>query len=135
MGLLVRHGDHPNARAALDDLTARWDRLGDDMREWLEAHHPGLRPDRRPGTPVELRGVEPEEPLTWPAPAVERDGDVWLVTFDEGAHHSPQRERFEELAVASPLVEILDGDREWLRLRIHADEADARRLVRTLWES
>jgi hypothetical protein len=135
VALLVRHAEQPSARAALDDLSARWDRLGDDMREWVEAHHPELRPDGRSGTPVELGGVEPEEPLTWPAPALERDGDAWMVTFDEGAHHSPQRERFEELAAASPVVEVLDGDREWLRVRIDANDADAGRLVRELWEA
>lgn len=132
--LLVRHADHPDARAALDDVTARWDRLADDMRGWLEAHHPELHPDRRQGdaAAAELEAVEPEEPLSWPPPTVERDGDAYLLSFDDGAAHSASRERFEELAEAHPQIEVLDGDREWLRLRIGAGDAEA--LVRQLWE-
>lgn len=136
VGLLLRHHEHPAARAALDDLSARWDRLSPDMREWLERHHPELQPERRAGTaagePAELQAVEPEEPLSWPPPTVEPEGDAHMLRFDEGAHHSRTRERFEVLAVASPAVEVLDGDREWLRVRIDAPDPDG--VIRRLWD-
>jgi hypothetical protein len=133
VGLLLRHRDNPEARAGLDDLSARWDRLADDMREWLEQHHPELHVDRRhAATPVELEAAEPEESLVWPPPTIERDGDAFILSFGEGAHHSRTRDRFEDLAVAAAEIEVLDGDREWLRVRI--DSPDPQRFVRDLWE-
>ena len=133
VGLLLRHPEHPDARAGLANLAARWDRLHDDMREWLEQHHPELRPDRPGGAagPAEPE-EEVEEQLVWPPPTIERESDALVLWFDEGAHHSRTRDRFEELAVAAPAIEVLDGDREWLRVRI--DAADPDRVVRELWE-
>jgi hypothetical protein len=110
--LLVRHRHHPVAGAGLDDLSARWERLGDDLREWLAKHHPWLDPARRSDQPAEQEG-EPEPELTWPAPIIERDG--------------------EELARANPLIEVLDGDREWLSVRIRSAEPEV--LVKQLWEA
>ena len=131
--LLLQHRDNHEARAGLDDLSARWDRLADDMRGWLEQHHPELHADRgHAAAPAELEAVEPEEPLVWPPPTIEPDGGAFMLSFDEGAHHSRTRDRFEELAVAAPEIEVLDGDREWLRVRI--DSPDPQRLVRELWE-
>jgi hypothetical protein len=133
VALLFSHRDHPDARAGLDDLSARWDRLADDMREWLEQHHPELQPDSRdPAAPSVPDDDLSEELLVWPPPTVEADGDAFLLTFGEGAHHSQARERFDDLAAAAPEIEVLDGDREWLRVRIQAP--DPGRLVRDLWD-
>lgn len=130
--LLVRHRDQAVARAALDDLSARWDRLGADLREWLAEHQPWLDPARRDDHPVEQE-AEPEGSLTWPAPTIERDGDTLTLSFDDGASHSEARDRFEELAIGHPLVDVLDGDREWLTVRIASVEPEA--VVLELWES
>lgn len=130
--LLVRHRDHPVAQAGLDDLSARWDRLGADLRGWLAEHHPWLDPAVRVDRPTEAVG-EPEETLAWPAPTIERDGDSLTLWFDEGAAHSEAREQFETLASGHPLVEVLDGDREWLSVRIASP--DPEQVVQALWES
>jgi hypothetical protein len=131
--LLARHRDDPDARGGLDDLSARWVRLGNDLREWLAEHHPWLDPRRRSDQPAEQDG-EPEPELLWPAPAIERDGDELKLWFDESAAHmSSARWRFEELAGDHPLVEVLDGDREWLSVRIR--DAEPEMLVKQLWEA
>lgn len=133
VALLRNHGDHPDARAGLEDLSARWHRLADDMREWLEQHHPELEPHSRDeAAPTEPEDDLLDEPLVWPPPTVKADGDAFLVSFGEGAHHSQARERFEDLAVAAREIEVLDGDREWLRVRI--DASDPGRIVRELWD-
>ena len=133
IALLLRHPEHADAQAGLEDLTARWDRLNTDLHEWLEEHHPELAPDAAVAA-AELSGVTPEEPGTWPPPTIERDGDAWMITFSEGADHSPQRDRFEELVDAAPGIQILDGDREWLRVRIRAAASDAKRILTDMWE-
>ncbi|MBA3779788.1 MAG: hypothetical protein H0X16_10915 [Chloroflexi bacterium] len=127
--LLVRHRDRPAARAGLDDLSARWDRLSDDLREWLEQNHAWLDPSHRPDEPVE-QDAEPEEPLEWPPPTIERDGDTFVLWFEE-TDLFETRERFEEFAEAHPAVQAIDGDREWLSLTISREEPEA--LIRELW--
>jgi len=128
--LLVRHRDHPVARAALDDLSARWDRLGNDLRRWLVEHHPWLDPARRSDEPQE-RAIEAEDDPTWPPPTIERHGGTLTLHFDEGAAHAEARERFEALLEAHPSVEVLDADREWLSARISGP--DPERLIDELW--
>jgi hypothetical protein len=130
--LLVRYRDHPVARAALDDLSARWDRLDSALRGWLEEHHFWLDPAGRADPPIEAT-AGPEETLVWPPPAVERDGDTLMLSFNEGAAHSDARDRFATLAAEHPLVEVLDGDREWLSLRVKALDPDE--VIRQLWDS
>jgi hypothetical protein len=127
--LLARHRGDPAARAGLDDLSARWDRLGADLREWLEQHHPWLEPSQRGGAPVEQQ-AGPEEPLEWPPPTIEREGDVFALSFED-TDLFETRERFEELAAAHPRVELVDGDREWTSLKVSGDEPEA--LIRELW--
>ncbi len=129
--LLVRHRDHPAARAGLDDLSARWDRLGNDLREWLEEHHPWLDPSQRRDDPVEQQ-AEPEGPLDWPPPKIEREGDTFVLSFEE-TDLFETRERFEKLAAAHHHVEVIDGDREWTSLKISSDDPEA--LIRELWAS
>lgn len=130
VGLLVRHRDHPTARAGLDDLSARWDRLPADLRGWLTEHHPWLDPANRADQPSESAAV-PEEELSWPPPAIERSGDVVTLEFDDAAAHHPVRERFEELVTAHPSIELLEGDREWLSIRVSGPDPEA--LIHQLW--
>ena len=133
--LLVRHREHPTAQAALDDLSARWGRLGDDLREWLAEHHSWLDPARRadePVTGVSDLHAQPEEELSWPPPSIEREKNgVLTLWFDEGAAHADVRERFELRAAGHPAIEVLDGDREWLSVRCAAPDPEA--LIRELW--
>jgi hypothetical protein len=132
VNLMVRHADHPVARAALDDLTARWSRLSDDMRSWLAEQHPSLAPAAVPAENEKAEAM-PEELLTWPPPSLERDGSSFALTFDEAGAHHPVRERFEELAERHPMIEVIEGDREWLSVAI--DAADPEALVRELWSA
>ena len=133
--LLARHRDDPTARAGLDDLSARWDRLPEDLREWLEEHHAELNPARRDDRPAEAISTpdQSEEQLSWPPPTIERRGGDLHLWFDEVGAHQPVRDRFEELAVAHPAIEVLDGDREWLSIRVAAPDAEA--LIHELWEA
>ena len=132
VNLLIRHREHPVAGVALDDLTARWSRLSDDMRSWLAEQHPWLVP-AAVATNDEQSDAVPDELLTWPPPSVERDGSSFLLIFDEDGAHHPVRGRFEELAEHHPSVEVLDGDREWLSVAIATAQPDA--LVRELWSA
>ena len=129
--LLVRHRDHPTARAGLDDLSARWDRLPEDLRGWLEERHSWLAPTRRVDQPPEST-ASPEEELSWPPPTISRGDGVLHLDFDEMSAHHPVRERFEEMAEAHPDVEVLDGDREWLSMRVMVPDPEA--LIHELWE-
>ena len=131
VNLLVRHRDDPSARAALNDLSARWEQLGEDLRQWLGEHHPWLAPHPPSGRPLEV-DAEPEPPLEWPPPSVERDGDTFVVSFDR-TDLFETRERFEELAESRHDIELIDGDREWTTMRIAADDPEA--LIRRLWEA
>lgn len=130
--LLVRHRDRPTARAALADLADRWARLSDDLRSWLEEHHPWLRPVSAAAEPARMDPL-PAEELAFPPPTVERDGASLVLTFDEGAAHHPVRDRFAELLDRHPSVEMLDGDREWLAVRIDLPNPEG--LVRELWQA
>jgi hypothetical protein len=130
--LLVRHRERPAARAALDDLSARWDRLPEDLRSWLSEHHPWLDPARRVDRPAESM-ASAEEELSWPPPTISRRDGALYLDFDEVSAHHPVRERFEELAAAHPGVEVLDGDREWLSMRVTVPNAEA--LLHELWEA
>lgn len=130
--LLVRHREHPVARAGLDDLSARWDRLPGDLRSWLSERHPWIDPVRRTDLPAET-AASVEEELTWPPPTIRREGNVLYLDFDEVSAHHPVRERFDELAAAHPAVELLDGDREWLSMRVTGPNAEA--VVHELWEA
>lgn len=130
--LMIRHHSNPAARVALEDLTARWPRLSDDMRTWLEANHPSLAPVAVVVDDEKDDGM-PEEHLTWPSPSVERTGSSLMVVFDEVGAHQPVRDRFEELAARHPSVELIDGDREWVSVVI--DAADPEALVRELWSA
>lgn len=130
--MLRRHADHPTARAALDDLSARWDRLGSDLRGWLAEHHPSLDPAGRADPPREVVGPS-EDTLAFPAPTIEREADALTLWFDEAATHTEARDRFEELAAGHADIEILDGDREWLAIRCTAPDPAA--LVRELWSA
>jgi hypothetical protein len=130
--LLVRHRERPAARAGLDDLSARWDRLPEDLRSWLSEHHPWLHPARRVDRPAESM-ASAEEELSWPPPTISRRDGALYLDFDEVSAYHPVRERFEELAAAHPGVEVLDGDREWLTMRVTVPNAEA--LVHELWEA
>jgi hypothetical protein len=130
--LLVRHREDPAAQAGLDDLSARWDRLPEDLRGWLAEHHPWLDPGRRADSPRELDAA-PEEPAAWPPPTITKENGTLMLEFGEGAAHSDARERFEDLAQAHRAVEVLDGDREWITVRI--EHADPEALVRELWDA
>ncbi len=134
IGLLARHRNHPAARAALDDLSARWPRLSDDVRSWVLEHHPWLAPAdasvKRDGDVADE--LPPEEELEFPPPTIEPDDDGSLrLWFDEHAAHHPVRERFEALANQHPLVEVLDGDREWLSVRVRGNQPEA--VIAELW--
>ena len=127
--LLVRHRDLPAAQAGLDDLSARWDRLGNDLREWLQEHHGWLDPSRRQDAPIE-QDAEAEEPLVWPPPKIEREGDTFVLWFDETDMYEA-RERFDELAAGHPAMQLIDGDRDWSSLKI--SRADPEALIREIW--
>jgi hypothetical protein len=132
--LLVRHSDHPTARAGLDDLSARWTRLSDDLRSWLLDHHPWLAPADAVAIKADAANPLPaEDELVFPPPAVEADEDGSLrLWFDEAAAHHPVRDRFVELMAQHRSVEILDDDREWLSVRIRGGEAEA--VIAALWD-
>lgn len=134
IGLLGRHPDHPAARAAFDDLGARWTRLPDDVRSWVIRHHPSLAPAGATAAgPADAADELPaEDDLEFPPPVMEADDDGSLrLWFDEAAAHHPVRERFEVLVAEHPSLEVLDGDREWLTVRIHGNESEA--LIAELW--
>jgi hypothetical protein len=134
IGLLVRHRDHPAARAALDDLSARWTRLSDDVRSWVLEHHSWLAPaDATTGGLGDAAEELPaEDELEFPPPTIEPDDDGSLrLWFDEAAAHHPVRERFEALAGQHPSVEVLDGDREWLSVRVRGNEPET--VIAELW--
>jgi hypothetical protein len=132
--LLVRHRDHPTARAALEDLSARWTRLSDDLRSWLLDHHPWLEPADAAEVGAEAAAPLPDEDeLVFPPPTVEAGDDGSLrLWFDEAAAHHPVRDRFAELMAQHPSVEILDGDREWLSVRIRGEAAA---VIAALWDA
>jgi hypothetical protein len=132
--LLVRHRAQPVARTALDDLTARWPRLRDDLRRWLVAEHPELQPsdDAPPATGATPMSDEPEGELTWSPPRMARDGDTVGLTFDEAAAHAPPRDRFEELLDADASFDVLESDREFVLVRAGSPDAEARLLA--LWD-
>ena len=133
--LLVRHRDHAVARTALEDLSARWARLSDDLRAWLLDHHPWLAPADAAPAPADATDALPDEDeLVFPSPTVEAEVDGALrLWFDEAAAHHPVRDRFEELMAQHPSVEILDGDREWLSVRVSGGEAEA--MIAELWDA
>jgi hypothetical protein len=136
IGLLVRHRDHPTARRALDDLAARWTRLSDDVRSWLLEHHSWLAPvDAAAPGPVDAADELPAvDQLEFPPPTIEPDDDGSLrLSFDEAAAHHPVRERFQALAARHPSVEVLDGDREWLSVRVR--EGDPEEVIAELWDA
>ena len=128
--LLVRFRDVPVARAALDDLSARWGRLGDDLREWLEQAHPWLDPSSRLEATLIEQDAEPEAPLNWPLPRIEREGEAFVLWFDE-TDLFETRERFDDLAHDHPSVEVIDGDREWTSLRVLRGDPES--LIGELW--
>lgn len=132
--LLIRHRDDPVSRAALDDLRNRWTRLSDDIRSWVLEHHPWLAPAGAPvADPVDGADEVPaEDELEFPPPAMEADEDGLLrLWFDAAAAHHPVRDRFEALVARHPSVELLDGDREWVSVRIREGESEA--LIVELW--
>lgn len=132
--LLVRHRDHPAAGAALDDLGTRWTRLSDDVRSWVLQHHSWLAPADATGAgPADAADDLPaEDELEFPPPAMEADDDGSVrLWFDEAAAHHPVRERFEALVAQHPSLEIVDGDREWLSVRVHGNEPEA--VIAELW--
>jgi hypothetical protein len=128
--LLARHRSHPAARKGLDDLSARWDSLDDDMRAWLRAEHAWLDPASRDDRPAE-QVVEPLGPVEWPLPKIEVMDGGFYVEFREESAWSTTRDRFEALVRAHPQIELLGADREFLELRIGGDEP--RRLLEGLW--
>ncbi len=130
ISMLVTHADDPDARRALDDLSARWDRLYPELRGWLEEHHPFVAPSGMAQT-SEATSSEPEEALMWPPPEVAIEEDGVLIWF-EYTDMFETRAVFEELMAANPEVLIIDGDREWLRFSTSVD--DPRALVLDLWE-
>ena len=133
--LLVRYRDHPVARAALDDLSTRWERLPDDLRSWLLDHQPWLAPLDPASVPADAgNSLPPEDELVFPPPTVEPDDDGALrLWFDELAAHEPVRDRFEELLAQHPSFEILDGDREWLSVRVSGGDAES--VIAGLWDA
>ena len=135
IGLLVRHRELPEARAALSDLTKRWAKLPEELQEWLHRFHPDLVPaDPRPTSPTPSPDPGPENaepPLVWPLPSIERKGNELHVAFWD-TDVTDIRDRFGELIDAHPAVAVLDGDREWLTLRIDAPDPEA--VIAELWE-
>lgn len=131
IGFLAKYREEPVARAAFDDLAARWDRFPDPgLRDWILERHPWIEASGSGDPPVEL-DVEPEMPGEPTPPAVERTDDGFLLRFDDMSAHSAARERLEELAEEHPSVDVVDSDREWIDLRIDAPDADA--LIAALW--
>jgi hypothetical protein len=130
IGLLVRHRELPESRAALADVTKRWARLPEELQQWLRRYHPDLVP-ADPTSPSPVPGPEvAEPPLEWPMPSIERKGrELHLGFWDTDV--TDIRDRFGELIEAHPAVTILDGDREWLTLSI--DESDPEKLIAELW--
>ena len=94
--LLVRHRDHSEAEAALEDLMRRWAKLPEELQEWLRRYHPDLAPPEEHSAP----GEEASAPPAPPAPS-------------------------EDLAAAHPAITILDGDREWGTYRIDAADPES----------
>jgi hypothetical protein len=130
--LMIRHREHPAARMALDDLTARWPRLSDEMREWLAKHHPWLAPGVAAAHEARAETM-PDETLTWPPPSIEHHGSSFVLTFDEVGAHQPVRERFEALAEQHSSIRVITGDRDWLRVVLHTAEPEV--LIRELWKA
>jgi hypothetical protein len=130
IGLLVRHRALPESRAALADVTKRWAKLPEELQQWLRRYHPDLVP-ADPTSPPPAPGPEvAEPPLEWPVPSIERKGrELHLGFWDTDV--TDIRDRFGELIDAHPAVAILDGDREWLTLRI--DASDPEELIAELW--
>ena len=132
IGLLARHREHPVARAAFDDLAARWDRFPDPgLRDWIREHHPWIESAGQGGAQREL-DVEPELPGEPDPPTVTGIDGGFELAFDEVSAHSAARDRFEVLADAHPSVEVVASDREWIELRIDGDAPEA--LIDTLWK-
>jgi hypothetical protein len=78
--------------------------------------------------------LPPEDEFVFPAPVIEAEADGSLrLWFDEAAAHQPVRDRFEELLGQHPSIQILDGDREWLSVRVRGDDAEA--VIGALWDS
>jgi hypothetical protein len=128
--LLVRHRELPESQAALVDLRKRWVRLPDGLQQWLRQHHPDLVPAEPslPSPDASPEVVEP--PLEWPLPSMERKGrELHLGFWDTDV--TDIRDQFGDLIEAHPSVTILDGDREWLTLRI--DAPDPEQVVAELW--
>jgi hypothetical protein len=131
IGLLARYREHPVARSAFDDLAARWDRFPDpELRDWIREHHPWIEPSGSGDPPVEL-DIAPETPGEPDPPTVERTDDGFSLVFDDVSAHSAARERLEELLGEHPSVEVLESDREWIDIRIAADDPEA--VIARLW--
>ncbi len=132
IGLLVRHRESPESRAALVDLTKRWVKLPDELQQWLRRYHPDLVPTNHtpPSPSPETRSDVAEPPLEWPMPTIERKGHELHVAFWD-TDVTDIRDRFGELIDAHPAVAVLDGDREWLTLRI--DAPDPEEVIADLW--
>ena len=118
INLLVRHGDDPVARKALDDLGARWERLPDGYTAWIERTHPALAPAGATTQPADDEAIDEDAELVWPLPTLQREGDRVVVTFDDLTAQSAVRERFEELLRAEPGVTFLESDREAFEVRL-----------------
>jgi hypothetical protein len=131
IGFLAKHRDQPVARAAFADLAARWDRFPDPgLRDWIRTHHPWIETSSTGSPPAEL-DIAPEVPGEPDPPRVERTDDGFEVSFDELSAHSAARERMEELADEHPSVVVVEADREWMVLRIDADDPEG--LIDALW--
>jgi hypothetical protein len=130
IGLLVRHRELPESRAALGDLTKRWAKLPEELQQWLRRYHPDLVPADPTSPPLAPGPEVAEPPLEWPMPSIERKGrELHLGFWDTDV--TDIRDRFGELIEAHPAVAILDGDREWLTLSI--DAPDPEELIAELW--
>ncbi len=130
ISMLVANSRHPDAQRALDDVASRWNRLYPELRAWLETNHGSISPVGRTVPPSGIDS-EPEERLMWPPPEVELESDGVLVWY-EYTDMFETRESFERLMGMHSDVELIDGDREWLRFTTNAD--DPRALVLDLWE-
>ena len=129
--LMRRHPDEPSARQAIDDLCGRWDRLHDDMRDWLAKSHPDLGP-RESGTSAVDDQIEPEEALLWPLPSIEQQEDgTYIVNFEQ-TDMFETKDRFTELISNHPDVSVFDAERELLYLNFNSSEPNA--LVAKLWQ-
>lgn len=132
IGLLIRHRDLPEARAALEDLTARWERLQPALRQWIAQHQPDLAPagdGERAAVSAGEDDAVPEADLVWPMPTIQREGGSIRLEFAEMDH--AVRDRFGELLEAEPAFRILDGDREWLTVTSDTPDPDA--AIAELW--